>query len=99
VWVELWRGGERVVECMDMFPVAPHDESRVEFSTANLEHCLLKGTRSGDFFRYMYNVGGGGGHELKINDFRAVVVCRRTAVVEGDPPAIPPPPIEGGAPE
>lgn len=93
-WIEHWRGGELVSECMDMFPTAPHVESEAIFVTSNPEHSLLKGTRSGDYLRYCYNVGGGGGHQLVIRDFRAVVVCRRTAVVEGAPPSIPPPPIE-----
>ena len=70
VWVQLMRGDDIVAECRDTFGIAKHKE---EFARAHISnHQIVQMAQPGDFFRFMRNVGGGGGHQLVVKDFEVV---------------------------
>ena len=61
---------EAVAEKRKIFGIAEHEEKkdRVELSL----HPVVKLAQPGDFYRFMRNAGGGGGHTLTVANFRVV---------------------------
>ena len=59
---------ELILEDVDIFNVAPHHPKEAVRIITQDEN-ILKCARKGDYFRFMKNVGGGGGHRLDIKDF------------------------------
>ena len=57
-----------IVEYLELFKVAPHVNTCVK-SDLTSDHPILNRAIKGDFFRFMKNVGGGGGHSLTIKNF------------------------------
>ena len=57
-----------IVEHLELFKVAPHVNTYVK-SDLTSDHPILNRAIKGDFFRFMKNVGGGGGHSLTIKNF------------------------------
>ena len=51
------------------FGVAPHEWEEVT-DTLTSEENIVKLAKAGDYYQIMKNVGGGGGHELKIRNFK-----------------------------
>ena len=61
-----------IVEYLELFKVAPHVNTCVK-SDLTSDHPILNRAIKGDFFRFMKNVGGGGGHCLTIKNFLASI--------------------------
>ena len=51
------------------FGIAPHEEADA-IDTLTEKEDIVKLARPGDFYQIMKNIGGGGGHSLKITDFK-----------------------------
>lgn len=68
--------GENIVaEHRRLFGIAEHMETRASVVIEN--HPAVKQARPGDFYRFMRNAGGGGGHSLTVRNFRAVAsLCK-----------------------
>ena len=54
------------------FGVAPHEWEEVT-DTLTSEENIVKLAKAGDYYQIMKNVGGGGGHELKIRNFKLMI--------------------------
>ena len=64
-----------VAEHRRLFGIAEHIETEASAVIAN--HPVVTQARPGDFYRFMRNAGGGGGHSLTVKNFRAVAtVCK-----------------------
>ena len=68
--------GENIVaEHRRLFGIAEHMETRASVVIEN--HPAVEQARPGDFYRFMRNAGGGGGHSLTVRNFRAVAsLCK-----------------------
>ena len=62
-----------VAERRDFFGLAEHTETSARLEMDGTES-VVGGARCGDWYRFMRRVGGGGGHELIVRGFRAVVM-------------------------
>ena len=65
---------EQIIEIAQrrqLFGIAEHYWKREH--TVISDHPVVSKARPGDFYRFMRYVGGGGGHELKVRNFRVVV--------------------------
>ena len=60
-----------IAERRQLFGIAEHYWKREH--TVICDHPVVSKARPGDFYRFMRYVGGGGGHELKVRNFRVVV--------------------------
>ena len=63
---------EIVVEHRDTFGIAPHEEQNVT-KTLSRNEKIVNCAQPGDYFRFMKNVGGGGGHKLFVEEFKAIL--------------------------
>ena len=54
------------------FGVAPHEWEEIT-DTLTSEENIVKLAKAGDYYQIMKNVGGGGGHELKIRNFKLTI--------------------------
>ena len=63
---------ELVVEHRNTFGIAPH-KSENATKTLTRDDNVLEVARCGDYFRFMKNIGGGGGHELEIRNFKVIL--------------------------
>lgn len=74
IFVSLMRGdgpSEVVAEKRSPLGIAPHE---CETVTAELwDHAVVTLAQPGDFYRFMRNAGGGGGHTLTVDRFQATV--------------------------
>lgn len=66
-------GGKMVAERRDFFGLAEHRETSARLEMDGTES-VVGWARCGDWYRFMRRVGGGGGHELIVRGFRAVVM-------------------------
>ena len=65
----------QIAEHRKLFGIAEHYEKTAEVVIQH--HPIVREAEPGDFYRFMRNVGGGGGHKLKVKNFRAVAtVCK-----------------------
>ena len=53
----------------ERFGIAPHKEDDA-VDTLTEKEDIIKLARPGDYYQIMKNIGGGGGHSLKITDFK-----------------------------
>lgn len=60
-----------IAERRQLFGIAEHDWKRER--TVICDHPVVSKARPGDFYRFMRNVGGGGGHKLIVRNFRVVL--------------------------
>lgn len=66
---------KKIAEQRQLFGIAEHYEKTQEFVL--VKQPVVTEARAGDFYRFMRNAGGGGGHRLIVKNFRAVAsVCR-----------------------
>ena len=63
----------QVAERRDFFGLAEHRETNARLGMDDGES-VVASARSGDWYRFMRRVGGGGGHELIVRGFRAVAM-------------------------
>ena len=61
-----------IAEDLDLFDIAPHDEESCTKVLTGKDSILINAL-PGDYIRFMKNVGGGGGHRLIVNEFRALI--------------------------
>jgi len=65
----------KVAEHRQLFGIAEHYEKASQIVIT--DHPVVNRAKKGDFYRFMRNAGGGGGHQLRVKNFRAVAtVCR-----------------------
>ena len=68
LWIELMRESEIIATSKDDFHfLAPHQEETREVVIMN--HPVVDKIRKGDLLQFMRNVGGGGGHSLRVDYF------------------------------
>ncbi len=78
-----WRGhSESVVHRMNMFGVAEHhweciDRKRLEYDPEDVGTLLISEARKGDFYRFVRNAGGGGGHRLIVQRFQVITYLNK----------------------
>ena len=73
----LVRNGEpvEIAKCPSLFGIAEHYEKE-EHKAITADHPVVAKAKAGDFYRFMRNAGGGGGHKLKVKNFRVnATVC------------------------
>ena len=56
----------------DKFGIAPHNFEMADHTLTQSED-IVKLAKAGDYYQIMKNVGGGGGHRLKIEDFKITI--------------------------
>ena len=56
----------------DKFGIAPHKFETADHTLTQSED-IVKLAKAGDYYQIMKNVGGGGGHRLKIEDFKITI--------------------------
>jgi len=75
IFVKLMRRGrfktEEVAEKRKLAGIAQHKEETVE-TEVTIEP-IITFARAGDYYRFMRNAGGGGGHSLNVKNFRVVL--------------------------
>ena len=54
------------------FGIAPHSFETTNHTLTQSEE-IVKLAKAGDYYQIMKNVGGGGGHRLKIEDFKITI--------------------------
>ena len=59
-----------IAERRQLFGIAEHYWNREH--TVICDHPIVSKARPGDFYRFMRYVGGGGGHDLRVRNFRVV---------------------------
>ena len=79
IFVQLMRpvsGREDVMiaEKRELFGIAEHREMHPKSEIT--EDSIVTLARAGDYYRFMRNAGGGGGHSLTVKDFRVIVTVR-----------------------
>ena len=82
LWLNLMRrpkdgGGEppQIASYRPLFGIAEHFTKSSK--TAIQHHPVVTNAGPGDFYRFMRHVGGGGGHSLKVWNFRVVAILYR----------------------
>ena len=83
VWMQLMRGDDKVAEKKNIFEIAPHEWA--EEAAKVEDHDLLKLSKKGDFYRFMRNTGGGGGHSLKVKNFTVLLIWQSLEMGEEAP--------------
>ena len=72
LWIELMRDGEMIATSKDDFHfLAPHQEETREVLIK--DHPVVDKVRKGDVLQFMRNTGGGGGHSLKVENFKVTL--------------------------
>ena len=64
-----------IAEKSQIFGIAKHNWDIVK--TVLEDDLVLKLAQEGDFFRFMRNIGGGGGHELYVKNFRVEALLNK----------------------
>ena len=59
----------QIAEHRQLFGIAEHYE-KTAHKVLGREDPIIAKSRKGDFYRFMRNAGGGGGHQLKVKNFR-----------------------------
>lgn len=68
----------QIAELWGLFDTAPHREMAAN-KEVDKDHPVIAKSKKGDFYRFMRRIGGGGGHTLKVKNFRVkVTVCRKS---------------------
>ena len=67
------RGVEKIYETSaGLFGTAPHSYENVNLNLKRYDSVVSE-FRPGDHFRFMRNIGDGGGHSLHVRNFKAMV--------------------------
>ena len=73
IWLKLMRNGNMVKETKPtLCGVAEHSWDNIDILVTSNDP-IVKEFKPGDRYCFMCNVGGGGGHELHVKNFKAVV--------------------------
>ena len=73
IWLQVIRAGKTVLETSnDLCGTAPHMWSHVRIQLTRQDE-VVRRFKPGDSYRFMRNIGGGGGHSLHIQNFKALV--------------------------
>ena len=73
IWLQIIRGEEMVFESSQaLCGLAEHEWETINIELTR-EDDVVNNLRPGDKYRFMRNVGGGGGHELHVSNFKAIV--------------------------
>ena len=73
IWLQIIRGMEKILETSkSLFGTAPHSYENVNQNLTRNDSVVSE-FRPGDHFRFMRNIGGGGGHSLHVRNFKALV--------------------------
>lgn len=82
IFIQLMRPSEdkMVAEKRRVFGIAKHHEE--EAKTEIKDGDILTLAQPGDFYRFMRNIGGGGGHTLTVRKFRAVATLNQRRALE-----------------
>lgn len=79
IFVKLMRpsrnGSDEITEKRFLFGIAEHE--RTSPKTVITKDPILDMSASGDFYRFMRNAGGGGGHTLTVNNFKAIATLNQ----------------------
>jgi len=65
------RNEEEIAEKRHLFGIAEHKETAAEVVVS--DGPIVDLAQSGDYYKFMRNAGGGGGHTLTVQNFRVVV--------------------------
>jgi hypothetical protein len=76
IFIKLMRKSGMVAEKRAVFGIAEH-EWTTPSATLGADEPIVRDAQPGDFYEFMRNVGGGGGHELCVENFKAVVSLAR----------------------
>ncbi|KAJ7380039.1 hypothetical protein OS493_010746 [Desmophyllum pertusum] len=71
----------QIAEYRRLFGIAEHYEEQAN-KVIPADHPVVAEAKPGDFYRFMRNAGGGGGHELTVKNFR-VEASTRTVMYKG----------------
>ena len=82
LWVQLVRGDEVLADSREDYPtLAPHVAGPIGLMESEdvfiKNHSVVNLSRPGDRLRFMISVGGGGGHKLKLRNFKAKVELKK----------------------
>jgi len=77
IWIQLCKPiGQSTIEIIDedkdIFDIAPHEEKTCKKALTQ-NNSIVKSALPGHFFRFMKNIGGGGGHQLHVRRFEAII--------------------------
>ena len=73
IWLQIIRGVEKILETSKgIFGTAPHSYENVNLTLTGNDSVVSE-FRPGDHFRFMRNIGAGGGHSLHVRNFKALV--------------------------
>ncbi len=64
-----------VAEKRGVFGIAEHEMKKANAELTN--DLVVKLTRPGDFYRFMRNAGGGGGHSLTVKNFKVIALYQK----------------------
>ena len=70
---------EQIAEKRKVFGIARHRWSDTKAKLGENE-AVVSNAQAGDFYRFMRNVGGGGGHELIVKRFRVIATLSKYRV-------------------
>ena len=66
----------QIAEHRRLFGIAEHYEKEAH-KVVNRDDPVVDKSKKGDFYRFMRNAGGGGGHQLKVKNFRVkATMCK-----------------------
>ena len=71
----------QIAEHRELFSIAEHYEKQAH-KVIRADHPVVAEAKRGDFYRFMRNAGGGGGHELTVKNFR-VQASTLTVIYKG----------------
>jgi hypothetical protein len=74
IYLTLSRGEDRLETVHLTEHASPHSWENVDFYL--LEHPLIEKAQQGDLITIHYKVGGGGGHELFVEQFKIALISR-----------------------
>ena len=73
IWLQTFRGTKMIHETSNtLYGLAPHKWGNVKV-TLSRDDLVISTFRPGDYFRFMRDIGWGGGHSLSVRNFTALL--------------------------